>query len=88
MRAILRLHPDRHVVDDLSFDPPKRGTAEVTEAGYVFRFETGVKGMELVFRINRFANDGTRILRFGRTEGVTPGTNDLISCKPYDGKPL
>ena len=89
IRHILRIHPDRHSVEDLSFDPPRTGTAEVTDAGYALRFGAGVPGYELVFRINRFTNNGTRILTDWKGQtGVGHGSYDLISCKAYEGKPL
>jgi len=86
IRHVLRLRGDNRVVDDLSFNPPHVGTAEVTDSGYVLRFSE-VPGCQLLFRVNRFTGDGTRELSCNG-KLIVPGGYDTISCKPYAGKPL
>src|SRR5262249_41241317 len=60
-RHILRIHTDRHTVDDMAFTPPRTGTAAVTDAFYILRFETG-SGSSFMFRINRGTIEGSRAL--------------------------
>ena len=87
---MLRIHRDGGRADDLSFTPMKAGTAEVTESGYVLRFELlPPPGPVLVFRINRFTGQGTREL-FAPDGKAVPGHGgyDLVACKPFTGSPL
>jgi hypothetical protein len=86
---ILRIQGDGQFAEDLSFNPPHTGTANVTDAGYVLRFSVVPAAGQLLFRINRFTGDGTReiIDQDGKTI-VGHGGFDRISCKPYTDKPF
>jgi hypothetical protein len=89
IRHILRIHTDRHTVDDLAFTPPAAGTADVSAGAFILRFRNQPADFQLLFRINRYTGDGTRELIDSEGKSVTGhGGFDQITCKPYRSNPL
>jgi hypothetical protein len=89
VRHILRIHTDQRTVDDLAFTPPTTGTADVSDAAFVLRFETTPTGAGLLFRINRDTGDGTVEPIDPKGKTVTgQGGFDQIACKPYRSRPF
>ena len=89
IRHILRIQADAKIAEDLSFDPPRTGTADTTESGYVLAFTMDPLGYKLLFRINRLTWAGTRQLIDAEGKTVSGhGGFDTILCKPFTGKAL
>ena len=85
-QAILKVSPKTKKALNLSFIPPRSGSATISESGYVLEF-TDVPVFKERFTINRRTGEGWRDLVNSAGE-VEPRDRSALTCKRYQGKPI
>lgn len=80
---LLRIRATDGQVEDLSFTPPKRGAAEISDARYVFSFPEHRDRYELVLQVDRSTGTGTRELFDDEQQAIRGhGGTDVLTCRP------